>query len=470
MAKSVLKYLGSLRCTLWLILSLMTVFLIGFFLPQRALLGKALYLKWQASSPVLASIDQALQLTEIYTAPVTLVLWALFFLNLALVMKHRIPLILKKVARDDSKAERSHGGASSLNYSIELADGAQDRIPSTIAAAGFHFQGSAASFHAVKNRLSPLATLLFHLSFFLMLLGWLIVFYSRFNGFVDVAEHEPFFGELSRYNAAPKLPKAGSPPEVKFLLESVLPEMSQGVATDMKITLKDEAGTRHEVGINRPYKNGHTSVLFNDLGIAPLFVIQDGSGKELDGAYVKLDVLKGKGDTFKLLGYDFTARYYPDHLVADGRDQTRSEEFKNPAFHLEAARGGVRLAGRTVRLGEAMEFDGYRLTFREQTFWVRLLVVKEYGQEFIYAGFVLALVALVWRLIYYRRELTGVVRVADGKSSLRLSARADFYQALAKDEFDRTVAAWSISLASAEKGADVSAQAASAPAARGEKS
>ena len=104
------------------------------------------------------------------------------------------------------------------------------------------------------------------------------------------------------------------------------------------------------------------------------------------------------------------------------------------------SRGGRALASGTVHPGEAVLLDnGLRLGFKEQNFWVRLLVTKEYGREFIYVGFVLALVALVWRLVYYRREITGVVHESDGKRILELSARGDFYQALAKDEFDRTV-------------------------------
>ncbi|QWV92816.1 cytochrome c biogenesis protein ResB [Geomonas oryzisoli] len=442
MLKSTLKYLGSLRCTIWLIVALIAVFSIGFFLPQRSVVGKAAYLKWQAAAPVLARIDETLQLTAIFTAPVTFVIWGLFFVNLLLVMKQRIPLVLAKVNVHPEKVLARHGNGP-FNYTVELAEGDAEGIPAMLAAQGYEVYGGGERFFAVKNRLSPLATLVFHLSFFLLLVGALILFYSRFTGFVDIAEHEPFLGELARYNASPKLPRSGGgPPEVKFLLESVRPEVSQGVATGIKIVLKDEAGATHQVDINEPYKTGYASVLFNDLGISPLFVVQDASGKEIDGAYVKLDVLKGKRDHFRMQGYDVAAWYYPDHVVTDGKDATRSEEFKNPAFHLEVTRDGKAVASGTVHPGEAVLLDnGLRLGFKEQNFWVRLLVTKEYGREFIYAGFVLALIALIWRLVYYRREITGVVRQTANGEVLELSARGDFYQALAKDEFDRTVAA-----------------------------
>ncbi|UPU36713.1 cytochrome c biogenesis protein ResB [Geomonas paludis] len=442
MLKSTLKYLGSLRCTIWLLVALIGVLSIGFFLPQRSLVGKVAYQKWQQASPVLAQIDRALDLTAIFTAPVTLVLWGFFFLNLLLVMKQRIPLVLAKVNVDPEKALERHGKAP-FSYTVELSEAALEGVPAALAAQGYQVHGDARRFFAIKNRRSPLATLVFHLSFFLLLVGALILFYSRFTGFVDVAEHEPFLGELSRYNASPKLPRSGGgPPEVKFLLESVRPEVSQGVATGIKIVLKDEAGVQHEVDINQPYKTGYASVLFNDLGISPLFVLQDAAGKEIDGAYVKLDVLKGKRDNFRMQGYEVAAWYYPDHVVVDGKDSSRSDEFKNPAFHLEVTREGRPVASGTVHPGEAVLLDnGLRLGFMEQNFWVRLLVTKEYGREFIYAGFVLALIALVWRLVYYRREITGVVRESASGKVLELGARGDFYQALAKDEFDRTVAA-----------------------------
>lgn len=436
MLKATYKYLGSLRCTLWLLVALIGVFCIGFFLPQRAILGKAAYLKWQAASPVLARIDQALQLTEVFTSPVTLAIWVLFFINLLLVMKQRIPQVVARVNVDPEQGARRIGSGA-LSYTLELSAEVEARVPARLTEAGYLVQGAPERLYAVKNRLSPLATLLFHLSFFLLLVGWGITFYSRFTGFVDLSEHEPFMGEVARYNAQPKLPKVGAPPDLQFLVESVVPEVNQGVATDMKIAIKDEAGKRHEIGINRPYKTGYSAVLFNDLGVSPLFVVEDPSGRELDGAYVKLDVLKGKRDRFRMMGYEVLSWYFPDHVVRDGMDATRSDEFKNPAFHLEISREGRPVASGTIHPGEAVAFDGVRLKFKEQGFWVRLLVIKEYGREFIYAGFLLALVALVWRLVYYRRELTAVVEAEGGKRVLKVAARADFYQALARDEFDR---------------------------------
>jgi cytochrome c biogenesis protein ResB len=459
MLTRLIKYLSSLRCTLLLLVALMAVFLTGFFVPQRSVMGKGFFVKWEASAPLLAKIDALLHFTEVFTAPITLVLWGLFFLNLLLVMKQRIPLILRKVAIDEKAVGRE--SASGFKYSIQLADGAAERIPGVLTGAGYLFLGAPERFYSVKNRLSPLATLVFHLSFFLLLLGWLVVFYTKFNGLVDLSIGEPFLGQVARYNPSPMLPKLGGAPEVKFIIDSIQPEMAEGVHTGMTIALRDEAGTKQELGINRPYKTGHASVLFNDLGIAPLFVLQDSSGKEVDGAFVKLDVLKGKQDHFAFLGYTFLARYYPDHFVAANGDQTRSEEFKNPAFHIEVSKNGSRLAERTLHPGDAIEFDGYRLTFREQTFWARLMVTAEYGREFIYAGFILALIALVWRLVYYRREISGSVQVVNGAQVLKLSARSDFYQALAQDEFDRTVAGFSALLGSSDLPASISAQPAS---------
>lgn len=439
------KYLASLRCTLHLIVSLMAIFATGFILPQKSLLGKELYLKWRASRPLLANIDDALRLTEIYTAPLTLAVWGLFFLNLALVMRQRVPLIIKKTAAAGANTPHPRDAGYPFAGTVQLSEESQARLPGLVAAAGYRFQGSPDRFYAVRNRLSPLATLLFHFSFFLMLLGGVVAFYSRFSGFVDLSVGEPFHGELARYNASPRLPKAGGPPDVSFTVESIRPESIQGVATGIEVALRD-AGGEHLVEINRPYKRNHASVLFNDLGVAPLFVIQDGAGREVDGAYVKLHVLQGNQDGFTMLGYRITALFYPDHVTDNGADRTRSEEFRNPAFHLAVVNeSGFPVASGTVHQGEAVEFDGYRLIFREQSFWVRLLVVKEYGLELVFAGFACATIALAWRLLYYRRELIGAVEVEDGQRLLYLAGRAEFYKSTARDDVEKLAAALSSS-------------------------
>lgn len=439
--KRLLNYLSSLRFTLCLIVSLGVIFLLGLWIPQKGVLKKALFLQWKAASPDLVAFLDLLQLTDIHTSPITLSLWVLFFLNLSLVIRQRIPLVRKKIVFSDGKLEDPSSTAYPCKTTLEFAETSLEALPDILAQAGYRFYGSPDRFYAVKNRFAPIASLLFHLSFFLILLGGVIGYYSKFAGNLDLAEGESFHGELERYSTPPRLPKIGEPPVTGLTVKSITPESAQGVATGLKVGIVDDLGKPHLVEVNRPYKREHTSFVLKNLGVAPLFVIRDSAGRELDGAYVKLDVMSGKQDRFAMLGYGFTVTFYPDYAVDDGVEVSRSRVLRNPAFRLVISKDKRTVAEKTVRPKESVEFDGYRLSLEELPYWVRFLVVKELGLEIVYAGFVIATIALVWRLIFYRRELVGAAAMANGKTILRLAGRAEFYRALAEEEFHETVAA-----------------------------
>ena len=441
MIQRIVKFFSSLRTTIYLIVLLGIVFLLGLWIPQKGVLQQELYLLWQAKAPGLVSLFDTLGFTEIYASPLTLSLWVLFFLNLSLVSWRRIPAIKNKIALSDVKLEDPE---SALGYTykttLELPASIDPAgIPQLLAHGGYVFYGLPERFYAVKNRFSPVASILFHLSFFLILLGGVVSIYSKFSGVLDLAEGEEFHGELTHYEASPRLPKLGNPPNDSFLITGITPTMEKDTATGLQVKIRDASGTVHVADINRPYKSGNTSYVIKNLGVAPLVVVKDQSGRELDGAFVKLDVLKGKRDSFELAGYRFSVLFYPDYYVAGGMEGSRSEQFRNPAFNLTVAKNGRTVARKTVRPHESITFDQFSLEIEESVLWVKLYVVKEYGLEIIYAGFFLATIGLIWRLVYYRRELVGSVKVVDGKNLLSLAGRAELYRVLAEDEFSRLV-------------------------------
>lgn len=84
-----------------------------------------------------------------------------------------------------------------------------------------------------------------------------------------------------------------------------------------------------------------------------------------------------------------------------------------------------------------MEFDGNRLEMRELPFWVRFYVIKERGVSILYAGLAIACIAIIWRLLFYRREIVGAIRDEEGERRLVVAARSEFYKSLAEDEFEK---------------------------------
>ncbi len=392
MLKRFIDFLGSLRFTIVLIVGLGVIFLLGLWVPQKGIIDSEYYLQWQARSPQFVGILDFLGLTSIYTAPVTLGLWLLFFVNLSVVTWRRIPVVRRRVTFVPSRiVAPDEASGYPVKRTRTLPPGmSAEEVFAFFARAGFRMHGSAGHFYGVRNRLSPVASLLFHLSFFLILLGGVVSIYTRFSAQIDLAEGESFQGEVDRYNQAPRLPRFGAPPRQFIEVQKITPVVEGEMPTGLSVRLRDGAGAVHVVDINRPYKNEHTSFVIKDLGVAPLFVVRDRDGKEVEGAFSKLNVLKGREDGFQLGGYRFRAHFFPDYVERNGKPETASEEFRNPVFRLALMGNGTVGEERTVRPGETLDLGDRRLEFREMRFWVRFMVIKEYGLEILYAGFALA--------------------------------------------------------------------------------
>jgi hypothetical protein len=438
MINKLIKYLASLRFTILLICFLGIIFALGLLVPQKSLM-KDIYFEWQKSSPALVAFLDAFQLTEIYTSWLTLTLWGLFFLNLALVMWQRMPLVRKRI---EMPAERIVAPETATGYIFRgtyalPADMDGPAVITLLEKRGYAVLGDEKGFFGVKNRYSPLAFAFFHLSFFLILVGGAISFYTTFIGYVDLAQGETFMGELERYNSSPSpaLPKIGGIPKVAFTVTSITPQVVRNTPTGISVKLLDAGGKVQDVGINTPYKTDNTFFVFKHLGMAPLFVLKDASGRDIDGAFFKLDVLQGRQDRFGLAGYEFTTHFYPDYVLEKGLPATRSQEFKNPTFSIIVERDGKKIGEGILPRNGALEFAGHRLEMQEMPFWVRFYVIKERGVSILYTGLAIACCAVIWRLLFYRREVVGAVREEDGERRLVVAARSEFYKSLAEDEF-----------------------------------
>lgn len=448
----IIKFFKSLRFTIALLISLLAVFFIGVIVPQKDLIGERLYYTWRASRPGLVYYLELMGFTDIYSSPITLALWALFFLNLAAVMSARIPLIWKKTLRVDipQNAEALKGARH-----YESVEGVSlEQVTSDVKSVGFRFFTQGSALYAVRNRLSPLGTILFHLSFFLLLVGGVMTFYTKFGADVIVAVGETFEGNFPK--ARP--PRFGSVPKTTFKLLDVKPTyFRKNLPVGLDVVIETING-RKVMGVNRPYNEGATSVVFMNLDVAPLFVLEGPKGTELDGAYVKLNVLNGEEDSFRMEGYEFSTFFYTDIDSALKGEELKGTaqlpqalkqfpgasrsvqplEIVNPAFKVTALKKGEELGFAVLRPGERMEFDGgHTLRFEDLTYWVKFYIVKEHGLGIVYAGFVLMCAALTVRFGFYRRELRGFVQ----GGTLHLSGRAEFFPALFSDEFERIVKA-----------------------------
>ncbi len=448
MLKSAIKIIGSLRCTIVLIICLIVVFLIGLVVPQKLLLGKMLYLSWKRSSPGLVGVLETLGMTDIYSAPYTLMIWGLFFLNLLVVISKRIPLVWKRCTevevRDLDPNAAGHKGGTVLHSE------SRDMLQSRLAANGYMVASNEHSFRAVKNRFSPLATIVFHVSFFLVLAGAVTASYTKFRAVTGVAVGETFSGKYNWARAA----RFADEPDSNFRVTKIAPQFyKRNRATSLEIKVELE-GEKVDVSINKPLKVGPTSFVVKEVDILPLFVFSDEDGKELGSAFVKLEGVMGNEDSFEMAGYKFRTLFYTDYSIKDREEPEvesllpqklrmlpmqravrQPKEVVDPAFSIIVYRDKQFISEGDLRLGGSLEFDGKILEFPEYDYWVKFYVSGERGLGILYTGFVVMLISLAVRFTMYRREISGTV--FDEK--LVVKGSTEFYPALFEDEFKKMI-------------------------------
>ena len=430
------------KTTVVIISVLLALYMIGLVVPQKAFLPSAsAYEQWRTDYPVLSSVIEVLHLNDIYVAPVTILFLVLFFLNLLVVMAHRFPVVLRRMY-----LLRSPGGAPEAAFPPSTADAAvfdADAVPGTAGSIILPFLkkrlwtlvggDGARTFLAVRNRYSPAGFLFFHASFLLCLVGGLLVMYTRFAGTLILTEGQDFSPDLAQFRSItrdPKLMKALPP--FYLHLDKVTPRFDEGVGTDLDVDLTVTYQGKAEqvrVKVNQPVERGALSILSQGLGVSPLMVLRDRTGRERAGAYVTLNILEGGEDAFSFpdLPYTFSVRLFPDFFLQEGKPASRSRELRDPVMEVVVKKAEATVTTGLLPLQGRLAFEGLELSFEDTRYWIEFQVVREYGTWPLFAGFASGIVGLVMRLIFFQKKLRITVEERPGGSRISVDGTSEYY-------------------------------------------
>lgn len=452
------NYFRRPRVTIGIIAVLLALFVSGLFIPQKSLfLSSQQFEQWNSEHPVLAAVINGLKLNEIYVAPITILFLALFFLNLIAVLLQRIPHTLRRAYLIDRQAatagmERVNDEPGAIAIVFKGMPPDSSTMLAGKAEAFFRKRSwsvmtsdDGRSILAIRNRYSPLGFLLFHASFLLCLVSGLLVVYTRFSGTLLLTQGEIFYSDIERFKVIDNPKIFPSLPDLGIIVESVSPSYEGATGTDLDVALKIRylKETFDAVAkINEPVRRGPISILPHAIGISPLFVLKKGGGAVVSGGYFALNVLKGKEDSFQFpdLPYTVALRFYPDFIEEGGVPSSRTQEIRNPVFHVRVQDGGKVLYEGLRRPGENARFDGLELSFSELRYWVDFLVVREYGTTPLAAGFVLGATGLVLRLLFPRKTVRIRVGESDGGCILHMNGSGEYYPQAFREELARSAA------------------------------
>jgi len=432
----------SAKSTVFIISVLLLLYFTGLLIPQKAYIpSPQAYADWKSNFPLFSTVVELFQLNEIYLAPITIFFLVLFFINLLVVLGHRLPTLLKRMyivplsaqdrialvgpPPDDARLIPVPTGGPPIDETV--LNFLKKRFWTVVGG------DRSRSFFAVKNRYSPLGFLFFHTSFLLCLAGGLLVFFTRFTGAFILTEGQEFTPEMKNfhriYQDAKLMKKL---PPFSMRLEKALPQYENNVSTDLDvdIALTDEDRTETvRVKVNQPVKRGALSILARDVGVAPLMVLRDRAGREIAGSFFSLNVMKGDEDSFDYpdIPYVFTVRFYPDYVEREGKPFSRSRMLSNPVIQIGVTKNQHTIFAGLLPIKHHITFDGLTLSFEEVRYWVEFYVIREYGNYALIAGFLLGVTGLIMRLIFYQRTLR--LFVFEGPDGLRLalSGKSEYY-------------------------------------------
>jgi hypothetical protein len=414
----------SARTTVVLLCLLSVLLLLNVALPQAASLGEEEFEALVAASGPWARfllVDS--RLGRMPTSPVFLSVLGLFFLNLLLVLVARIGPTFRRIGLRP-RSEKGLDAWARLEENLEGTPG-PDWGPSHVARTlrGYGYQARKAgerTFWGVKHRTAPLGFLLFHLSFFLICGGGVLLYYTRFVGFVVLSEGQSFQGA---YTSIDRVPPLGGPPELQFTLEQADPRFERGDPVHLGASFRfAQAGSSVErrARVNHPAEWGTVRLLVNEAGLAPVLWLQDPGGFTLDRVVVPART-RGGAPTDVALG-DGELLVYVHPLTAGQEFPARSELGDTPVRLTVTEQSRILFNG-TLRPGEAATLEDDRLVLEELRYWVGVRIISERGAGLLVAGFTLGLIGLIWRLVLYRRE----VALTWDERSFHLVGRSEYF-------------------------------------------
>jgi cytochrome c biogenesis protein ResB len=416
----------SARFTVGLLCLLALLLLLNVAVPQQSVLGDERYAAvLEEGGAGTWFVLETLGLGRMATSPVFLAVLGLFFLNLASVLLarlkptwHRVGLKPRseKGLRAWARMEETHSGPLTEDWSA-------GRIVNVLRGHGYQVRRPGKqTVWAVKHRTAPLGFLVFHLSFFLLFAGGVAIYYTRFVGTAIVSEGQPFNGE---YSAVVRASPLGGPPPLRFVVEEVEARMENGqpvhLAADLRFEQAGAAGIRRS-RVNHPADWGSASILVEKAGLAPVLWLQDARGFTLDRVVAPARTFATVTTEVEMADGEWKATVYP--LLA-GDPFPERQDLAEISMDIEIWHGEEELFSGKLRPGEAASFPGGRLVMEELRYWVGLRVIRERGGGLLIVGFTLGVIGLVWRLLWYRREIA----LTWENGVFRLVGRSEYFSA-----------------------------------------
>lgn len=404
--RNVLRFLKSLHLSLALMSALLPVIAAGNLIPQQAKVSPAEMMEWQRSYPTVSKLVSAAGLDHVYTSWWFLIVFAILFLNMALITWDLIGVTRRKALglhrySSDAKAYFALG-------TFPHDDGTMASLNELLRKRRYHVLLAEGEVYARKGWPGIWGGTILHVGLVILLAGAVVSGLTRFNGFMEMGVGQSFSDTEGAYLASSHGPLfPGHHPErtikVLDMEERDLGKMKALVSTIM-VSEHDVTMRSKTVRMNDPlYYNGMKIFQSRHSGPALLFGIEDITNPAPTpvAGYVNLQQTGGKTSSiFTLKGTPFQARaeFLPGSEGINIEVRDRKEiVYQGP-----------------MRPGQALLVDNWKIRLAAINKWSGIIVVYDWAVPIIFAGFALVIAGIAVMGLFDPREIWARETVRDG--------------------------------------------------------
>lgn len=382
--------------------------------------------------PRLAATLEALRPAEVVRSPILLVIAA--WVAAAIVAS----MVTRVRARRGARAVQGPPSLERFQVRRELRvdsppDEAARRVRAAVRAAGFPVHAELAGSRGGAGFWGSMA---FHAGLLLVLFAVVLSARLRFHGDLVLTEGFPFPLEPKVFLRAEPAAALAGLRGVRIAVSDVTASYREGSQlTDVSAVLEvDRPGSnpvRRFVSVNVPVDLDEFQLALSSYGVAPELHATDPAGAtRLDGSVVLHALPPGTEDTVFLAGGGILRlRYYPEHVLDGGRDATASMFPIRPVLAFQWYEGGKRVAEGRVARGEEARVAGYRLSFPEFAYWLRLDVTRDPGVPWFAFGSLVAVLGLAVRFTFGEEAWRARITPATGGALVEITLSARYHPA-----------------------------------------
>lgn len=372
---------------------------------------------------------ETLGFSHLSTSPLFVLVLGLFLLNLALVLVARAGNTLRRARFHPPEAGQLALWSKRPEAITFARPPGWDPSWGVTVLRGLGYRTASPGLQAlwgVKNRAAVLGFPLFHLSFFVLCLGGLSLYYTRDVGTLKLVEGQT--RDLTSATVVRRSPLGGAEPG-QLTLEEVDPVIEGGKPIHLGVRLRLDGSPGQDASVNHPAQWADLTVLVDRAGLAPTFWLRDAAHYTVDRVAAPVPGSAAEGFPVPLAGGALEVVVFP--IPVGERFPTR-ERLSTVALSVRVTRQGETLYSGPLRPGQSVRIGEHQLTLEAVHYWAGLRLVRERGGATLILGFLMMVVGLVWRMVWYRRELG----LTWDETHLVLSGYCEFFPTQFREELE----------------------------------